>query len=72
MPTNEVLAFTVTEAQLSSLLPLFQSQLHVDATDLELLTPTGAPAELTTNISHYCISQVSVLLYRLKVVYSCL
>ena len=63
VPTNEVLALPVTEGQLSSLLLRIQSALHVDRSDQELLTPTGAVADLNTDISQYCLNQVSVSVY---------
>jgi len=63
VPTNEVVAFSVTDGQLSSLLPMIHSQLHIDRSDQELLTPTGTVADLNADLAHYCLNQVSTTIY---------
>jgi len=63
VPNNEVMAFSVTDEQLSSLSVIIHSQLHIDRGDQELLTPTGTVADLTADISHYCLNQVPVSIY---------
>jgi len=63
VPSNEVLAFSVTEGQTSSLSLMLQTHLHIDRNDQELLTPAGTAADLTADLSHYCLNQVSVSVY---------
>ena len=58
VPTNEVLALPVTEAQQSSLSLKIQAALHIDRSDQELLAPTGTVADLNNDLSQYCLSQV--------------
>lgn len=63
VPTNEVIALAVAkssaEGQPSSVSLMIQSVLHIDRSDQELLTPTGTVADLSADLSHYCINQVS-------------
>ena len=63
VPTNEVVALPVTEGQPSSVSVRIQSELQIDTCDQELLTPTGTVADLSADLSEYCLRQVSISLY---------
>jgi len=58
VPSNEVVALAA-EGQPSSVSLMIQSVLHIDRSDQELLTPTGTLADLSADLSQYCINQVS-------------
>ena len=67
VPTNDILALpvskSVAEGQPSSLSLIIASELHIDRSDQELLTPTGTVADSSVDLSCYCINQVSISVY---------
>jgi len=62
VPTNSVLALAASKSamdgQMSTLSRMLESALQIDRADQQLLTPVGTVADLSADISQYCLSQV--------------